>query len=79
MKAIRRLRLKRHWTQKTLATLAGLNPAVVHYAEHDRTIPRVATLTRLADAFGLTLDELISYEPGLADRFRALATEKASA
>ena len=56
---IRHLRHKRGWSVEELAEQAGLNPLSLRKIESgERCHPRIDTMTKLADALEITLDQL---------------------
>ncbi|MGH9247817.1 MAG: helix-turn-helix domain-containing protein [Acidimicrobiales bacterium] len=58
-RATRALRTQRHWSLETLATRAGVSKGMLVQIEQARTNPSLATLCRLAEAFGVTLAQLV--------------------
>jgi transcriptional regulator with XRE-family HTH domain len=60
---IRKLRRERDWTQAELGEKAGINFRNLNRYEHDRFKPGVRVLGRLADAFGVSVDDLLGEEP----------------
>ncbi len=50
----------RGWSQSELARQAGISRTTVVVTEIGKTKPRLPTLRRLARAFGVTVDELVS-------------------
>lgn len=56
---LREWRGKRGWSQAELATRAGLSKGMLVQIEQARTNPSIATLCRVADAFGVALAELV--------------------
>ncbi len=76
---ITKLRKGRGWTQEMLAAKMDVRKLQVSRWETGRMRPSGRTLQRLADLFGLSLDELLSEEdrplsaaPGLAEKIRQL-------
>jgi transcriptional regulator with XRE-family HTH domain len=57
---VRELRAQRGWRKELLAATAGVTVRAVELWESDHRRPQFATLLRIARAFGLTVDELIS-------------------
>lgn len=55
----RDLRADRQWSLDQLATRAGISKGMLVQIEQARTNPSIATLCRLADAFGVTLAQLV--------------------
>lgn len=58
--ALRRLREQRHWSQEALAGVAGLNRSYLGEIERGAAVPSLLTLVKLAEAFGLSLTELVA-------------------
>ena len=57
---IKRLRRKLGITQSELARRAGIRQGVLSYIENGRTKhPRIDTLAAIANALGVTVDELL--------------------
>jgi transcriptional regulator with XRE-family HTH domain len=56
---ITKLRKRRGWTQEMFADKAGVHARHVSRWETDRMKPSGRTLKRLADLFGVSLDELL--------------------
>lgn len=62
-KELKRLRLEKGETQLEAATASGVVPNVVYSIENGKTKdPRVSTVKKLADHFGVTVDEILSEE-----------------
>lgn len=61
---VRKLRQDRGWTQEELATRAQLgappDKGWVSRIENGRVVPKIETLRYLADAFGVTVADLVS-------------------
>ena len=56
---IKELRRKKGLTQAKLAEIAGIRQGVLSYIESGRTKhPRIDTMTAIAKALGVTVDEL---------------------
>lgn len=60
----RRLRGDRQWSLDQLATRSGVSKGMLVQIEQARTNPSIATLCRVADAFGVTLAQLVELESG---------------
>lgn len=58
-KRLRLLRVSRGWSQDTLATLAGLHRTYISGIEQGRRNVGLDNLERLAQAFGLTIGEIL--------------------
>lgn len=56
---IKQERKKRGWTQAQLAKKADIALVTAQYYEEGRTLPGALSLIGLADAFGISLDELV--------------------
>jgi transcriptional regulator with XRE-family HTH domain len=57
---IKNLRKKKGWTQQTLATKARLSYNAITKIEQGYAINcRITTLTKLADAFEVSIDDLV--------------------
>lgn len=63
---IARLRKARGLTQEGLASLMGVSKASVSKWETAQSYPDIELLPQLATYFGVTLDELVGYEPQLS-------------
>ena len=59
---LRRLQLR--WTQQELADASGVHVRQVARYELGEQEPRLSTAAALADALGLTLDQLTGLTPG---------------
>ena len=57
--SIRKERLDRGWTQAELARRSYTNTISISYYENERSLPSVLVLIGLADAFGISLDQLV--------------------
>ena len=59
-KRLKELRAKHNWTQQKLAEKAGLSfNAITKIEQGAAKHPTLKTLLKLADAFGIGLDELV--------------------
>lgn len=56
---IKQERLARGWTQSELSRRADINFTSISYYETGRALPSVIALIALADAFGISLDQLV--------------------
>ena len=65
MKTIRQLRQERHWTQLELAYKVGVTPLTIQNWERGRYEPSASKLRRIAEVFGVSMDE-IELVPGNA-------------
>ena len=59
MTNIREIRKRRGMTQKQLSESTGVTPACVCNWESGTSDPRTADLPRIADALGVSIDELV--------------------
>lgn len=57
MNKLRELRVKNKLTQKELAEIIGVTPDYISQIERGR-IPGMETAIKIADLFGLTIDEI---------------------
>lgn len=57
--SIRKERLDRGWTQTELARRSYTNTISISYYENERALPSVLILIGIADAFGISLDQLV--------------------
>lgn len=55
----RKLRAERQWSLEALAARAGVSKGMLVQIEQARTNPSVGTLCRIADAYGVTLAQLV--------------------
>ncbi len=53
------LRRQRRWSQLQLGIRADMSANHIHYLEHSVGEPNLATLRRVATAFGITLSQLL--------------------
>ena len=59
-KKIKELRKKSSWSQQKLAEKAGVSYNTVTKIEQGAaTMPTIQTMIKIADAFGISLDELV--------------------
>ena len=59
-KKLRELRKKAGWSQQKLAEKAGLSyNAITKIEQGAATKPTIQTMIKIADAFGISLDELV--------------------
>ena len=59
-KVIKTLRLRKEWTQYELAQKIGVTPKMISFYELGERNPSKKTQQKLANAFGITLEGLIS-------------------
>jgi len=57
---ISKLRKQHNWTQDELANKIGIHSRHVSRLENDKMRPKASTLSRLAEVFNLSLDELLA-------------------
>ena len=69
----RDLRTDRQWSLDQLATRSGISKGMLVQIEQARTNPSIGTLCRLADAFGVTLAQLV--ELSIASTVRVVAAD----
>ena len=58
MSTLRELRLRKLWSQATLARLSGVARSTIVAIENDRHVPHLLTLYKLASALGVDVSEL---------------------
>ncbi|MBZ9752667.1 helix-turn-helix transcriptional regulator [Deinococcus sp. HMF7604] len=58
---IRQLREQQGWSQDTLAHLTGMHRAYPHRIETGQVDVRISTLAKLAEVFGLSLPDLLTF------------------
>lgn len=58
---IRELRLRANLSQQALGSMLGVSAVAVGKWERGQTQPDITTLTRLADIFGTTIDDLCGH------------------
>ena len=68
MQVIYKLRKQRNWSQAELAEKVGVCPAFISHVEAGRKEPRVATLRKLAEVFGVSTDYLLKGGVNNADQ-----------
>ncbi|MCB0975892.1 MAG: helix-turn-helix transcriptional regulator [Acidimicrobiales bacterium] len=64
----RDLRTERQWSLDQLAARSGVSKGMLVQIEQTRTNPSIATLCRIADAFGVTLAQLVELSDGSSVR-----------
>mgnify|MGYP001053935205 CR=1 FL=1 len=60
---IRRLRQEKGITQQALGQALGVSATAVQKWERGQSQPNIQTLRRMADLFGVSLDELCDHQP----------------
>ena len=64
----RGLRVDRQWTLDHLAARSGVSKGMLVQIEQARTNPSIGTLCRIADAFGVTLAQMVELSDGATVR-----------
>lgn len=64
----RELRTQRQWSLDQMATRSAVSKGMLVQIEQARTNPSIATLCRIADAFGVTLAQLVELSDGATVR-----------
>ncbi len=60
-KTINELRLKKEWSQRKLALISGVsNTEIGRIEKGEREKPSLTVISKLASAFGMSIDELLS-------------------
>ena len=73
---IARIRKERKLTQEDLASFLGVTKASVSKWETGQSYPDIELLPRIATYFGITIDELVGYEPQMSRREIRAACER---
>jgi transcriptional regulator with XRE-family HTH domain len=73
--AVRRLRAARTWTLDELAARSGISRRLLVQIEQAQANPSIGTLLRLADAFEVTLSELLPEPPAATAGIRSADEE----
>lgn len=60
-KKIKIERIKRDWSQEKLSEVADLHPSTISSIETSKYLPGIDTAAKLANAFGLTMDQLMDF------------------
>jgi putative transcriptional regulator len=55
---VRDLRQKKYWTQSQLAAMIGVQSQTIANIESGRNRPHATTLQKLADVFGIPIEQL---------------------
>ncbi len=58
MKTIKQLREDKNWTQLDLAKQLDVTPSTIYNWERGKVEPRVSQLRKLAEVFGVRMDEI---------------------
>lgn len=61
--SIKEFRLSQNMTQKQFAQIAGVTHAAISYWENGVNIPNIRDCWRIADVFGVTIDEVVGRTP----------------
>ncbi|MEG9430016.1 MAG: helix-turn-helix transcriptional regulator [Christensenellaceae bacterium] len=61
-KNIKELRIEKNMSQKMLADRIGVTQGAVYFWEKEINEPTVGYIVKLATVFGVSIDELLSYE-----------------
>lgn len=64
---IRALRLRQDMSQQTLGEMLGVSAVSVSKWERGVTQPDISSLTRMAEIFGTSIDDLCGYAPQTAE------------
>lgn len=75
MNRLKELRIKKGVLQTEVASYIGVNNSTYAYYERGTHNPTPETLCKLADFFGVTVDELLGRTPQLFDDARVQKTE----
>ena len=75
MNRLKELRIKKGVLQSDVAAYIGVNNSTYAYYERGTHNPTPETLCKLADFFGVTVDELLGRSPQLFDDARVPKTE----
>lgn len=75
MNRLKELRIKKGVLQSDVAAYIGVNNSTYAYYERGTHNPTPETLCKLADFFGVTVDELLGRTPQLFDDARVPKTE----
>ena len=60
---IKKIRTERGFTQSDVAKATGIPQNTISWIEADKGIANIFQCVRLADFYGITLDELVGREP----------------
>lgn len=60
-KNLKKIREELGFTREELATLADITPYVIRNAEEDRNELKLTAAIKIADALGLTIDEIVGH------------------
>lgn len=79
-KNISALRKERNMTQEDLAKALGVSAQAVSKWENENSCPDISLLTKIADLFGVTVDELLRNDTGqICSKTAAQSLESKSA
>jgi transcriptional regulator with XRE-family HTH domain len=74
-RAVHGLRTKRSWTLNELAARSGISRRLIVQIEQAQANPSIGTLLRLADAFEVTLSDLLQEQPATTAGVRPAGDE----
>lgn len=77
-KNMKRFRKQRHMTQGELSDLCGLHRTYLGGIEQKRINVSLANITKIADALGVRVSDLLAEEPPTADAVRSAAASAAN-
>lgn len=60
---VAKMRIERDWTQQKLADKSGMSLSTIRHIEHNRKNPRMDSLQKIANAFGVDVRELLPPSP----------------
>lgn len=66
IQAVKTLRWERGETQKSLAARAGISEKALNWLEQGKTKARVSTAQKLAEALGVPVGEITTYDEKVA-------------
>ncbi len=58
-KQIKEIRLQMHYTQDEVSKATGLPQNTISWIESDKGVPNIQQCIKLADFYGITLDEFV--------------------
>ena len=60
--SIRRARKKKGISSRELSMKTGYDPTCVSKWENDKAVPKITSMIDIADALGISIDELVGHE-----------------
>lgn len=60
--SMRRARKKKGISMRKLAEITGYDPSAISQWENDKAVPRLTSVVDVADALGMSIDELVGHE-----------------